>query len=72
MPHIHWVARGTYTKPYGDPQKKKKEEPKLGQGRVKVEGFRLYPQDPRPSPVSDVTVSGAYPSRCSERPEYNK
>jgi hypothetical protein len=30
----------TYQKPYGDPQKKKKEEAKIGErGRVKVEGW---------------------------------
>ena len=32
----------------------------------------MAPQDPRtPRPVSDPTVSGECPSRCSERPEYN-
>ena len=32
----------------------------------------LGPQDPRPRLVSDATVSGEYPSRYSERPEYKQ
>ena len=32
----------------------------------------LEPQDPRPRLVSDATVSGEFPSRCSERPEYKQ
>jgi hypothetical protein len=44
-------------------------------GTSKGEGRKmplLQSQDPRPTPVSDATVSGTCPSRCSERPEYNK
>jgi hypothetical protein len=40
-----------------------------GEGRRMV---FLGPQDPRPRLVSDTTVSGEYPSRGSERPEYKK
>jgi hypothetical protein len=53
--------------------KKKKEEEIWTKNRDKEEGWRmrLQPQDPRPTPVSDPTSSGAWTSRCSERPEYN-
>ena len=63
-------------KPMETPKTRKKRKTDGNQNRDKEEGWRMSHLEaqgiPVWTPVSDVTVSGSSPPRCSQRPEYNK